>query len=171
MEFEAKELLRLHKQTYKKFWSWSDRVVNHADLHRKLWTVFGWEIDYPHAINPRSARNFPMQGNGSEMLRLACCLATERGVQVCAPIHDAILIEFDLNEEEENVATAEEAMKDASSLVLDGFQLKTDVKIVRYPDRYMDERGQQMWETVWEIVDGLLDGGCRKNQSMETGLR
>jgi DNA polymerase-1 len=39
-----------------------------------------------------------MQGNGSEMLRLACCLATEAGIRVCAPVHDAILIEAPLEE-------------------------------------------------------------------------
>ena len=33
-----------------------------------------------------------MQANGAEMLRLACCLATERGIEVCAPVHDAVLI-------------------------------------------------------------------------------
>ena len=34
-----------------------------------------------------------MQGDGRETLRLACCLATERGVEICAPVHDAVLIE------------------------------------------------------------------------------
>lgn len=154
-EFEAKELLRLHKQTYKKFWRWSDGVVNHADLNRKLWTTFGWEINYPSDINPRSARNFPMQSNGSEMLRLACCFATERGIKVCAPVHDAILIEFDLENEERDVAAAQEAMREASSLVLGCFELRTDVKIIRYPDRYMDGRGKKMWDTIWEIVESL----------------
>jgi hypothetical protein len=33
----------------------------------------------------------PCGANGAEMLRLACCLATERGIEVCAPVHDAIL--------------------------------------------------------------------------------
>jgi hypothetical protein len=33
-----------------------------------------------------------MQANGAEMLRLAACLATERGIEVCAPSHDAFLI-------------------------------------------------------------------------------
>jgi hypothetical protein len=42
--------------------------------------------------------NFPMQANGAEMLRLACCLAIERGLAVCAPVHDAILIEAPLAE-------------------------------------------------------------------------
>ena len=44
---------------------------------------------------PTTLRNFPMQANGAEMLRLACCLATERGIEVCAPVHDALLVEGD----------------------------------------------------------------------------
>jgi hypothetical protein len=32
------------------------------------------------------------------MLRLACCLATEHGIKVCAPVHDALLIEASLND-------------------------------------------------------------------------
>ncbi|MEI8004497.1 MAG: DNA polymerase, partial [Methanothrix sp.] len=72
LECESRELLRLHQTTYKRFWQWSDGVANHAELHRELWTVFGWHIQYPGDINPRSTRNFPMQANGAEMLRLAC---------------------------------------------------------------------------------------------------
>ena len=55
-------------------------------------TVFGWRVHVGPDANPRSLRNFPMQANGAEMLRLACCLATERGIEVCAPVHDALLI-------------------------------------------------------------------------------
>ena len=44
-------------------------------------------------------------------------------------------------------------MKAASSLVLDGFELGSDVKLVRYPDRYMDEkRGKAMWNTVMNLI-------------------
>ena len=39
-----------------------------------------------------------MQANGAEMLRIACCLGTERGVRICAPVHDAILIEAPIDE-------------------------------------------------------------------------
>ena len=38
-------------------------------------------------------------------LRLACCLATECGIRVCAPVHDALLIEAPVAEIEEHVAT------------------------------------------------------------------
>ena len=32
------------------------------------------------------------------------------------------------------------AMAEASRIVLDGFELGTDVYVTRYPDRYMDPR-------------------------------
>ena len=39
-----------------------------------------------------------MQANGAEMLRIACCFGTERGVRISAPVHDAILIEAPIDE-------------------------------------------------------------------------
>ena len=82
---EAQELLKMHRRTYPKFWQWSDAAVDYAKLNGLLHTVFGWPIRLgsttnttKSAGNPRSLRNFPMQANGAEMLRLACCLATER---------------------------------------------------------------------------------------------
>ena len=64
--------------------------------------------------------NFPMQANGAEMLRLACCLATERGLAVCAPVHDAILIEAPAAEIDEHVAALQACMREASRIVLGG---------------------------------------------------
>jgi hypothetical protein len=81
----ARDLLRAHRETYQRFWRWSDAALDHAMLAGELSTVFGWHIHVGENPNPRSLRNFPMQGNGSELLRLACCLATERGIEICAP--------------------------------------------------------------------------------------
>jgi len=89
------------------------------------------------------------------MLRLACCLMTERGVGLCAPVHDAVLIEAPTESIEEAVTSAQAAMREASAVVLDGFELKSDFTIVSYPDRYSDERGQAMWKLVTEILDEL----------------
>jgi hypothetical protein len=93
-----------------------------------------------------------MQANGAEMLRLACCLATERGVTVCCPIHDALLIEADADAIDEVMNETRRAMREASELVLPGFPLRTEAKIVRWPDRYFDPRGRRMWEAVWKLV-------------------
>jgi DNA polymerase I len=155
----ARELLRLHRQTYRTFWRWSDGAVDYAMLHGKLWTTFGWTVHTGTNSNSRSLRNFPMQANGAEMLRLACCYAVEGGIRVCAPVHDAILIEAPLEYLDGAVRTAQEAMSDASAAVLDGFRLRSDAKVIRHPDRYMDDRGVKMWTTVWEILKrlGIVD--------------
>ncbi|HMG35402.1 MAG TPA: DNA polymerase, partial [Blastocatellia bacterium] len=151
----ARELLRMHHETYKTFWNWSEAAVNHAMLKGQLWTVFGWTIHVGENANPRSLQNFPMQANGAEMLRLACCLATEQGIRVCAPVHDAILIEAPRDELDATVQRAQQLMSDASAIVLGGFRLRSDAKLVFYPERYQDERGSQMWKTVWDVVEGL----------------
>jgi hypothetical protein len=94
-----------------------------------------------------------MQANGAEMMRLAACLATERGLTVCAPVHDAFLIEAGLDGIGDATAAMQAAMREASEVVLPGFALRSDVKTVRHPDRYADPRGARFWATVWALVD------------------
>lgn len=148
----ARELLDLHRRTYRVFWQWSDASLDHAMLKGGLWTVYGWRIQTGPDPNGRSLRNFPMQANGAELLRLACIFATERGIRVCAPVHDAILIEAPLSELDAAIADTQAVMVRASENVLGGFRLSADAKPIRYPDRYMDGRGERMWETVWRLV-------------------
>jgi hypothetical protein len=148
----GRELLNLHRETYRAFWRWSDAAVDQANLKGNITTVFGWKVHASPGFNPRSFRNFPMQANGAEMLRLACCLATERGIEVCAPVHDAVLIAGPLYRLDENVTAMREAMREASSVVLDGFELETDAKLVVHPDRYEDSRGRQMWSRVMKLI-------------------
>ena len=150
----ARQLLELHKRTYRKFWKWSDSAVDEAVLGGRLWAGFGWQIHTQDEINDRSIRNFPMQANGAEMLRIASILLTEAGIRVCAPVHDALLIEAPLDELDAVVATTKSLMQAASRIVLDGFELGSDVKTVRYPERYMDKRGVVMWDKVMNLIEG-----------------
>ena len=152
----ARDLLRTHRETYRQFWRWSDAVVDYAMLNGSLHTVFGWHGHIGDDANPRSLRNFPMQGNGAEMLRLACCLATERGVEVCAPVHDAVLICAPLDRLEADIAAMRTAMAEASRIVLAGFELSTDAHVTRYPDRFRDPggRGDVMWQQVMALIAG-----------------
>jgi DNA polymerase family A len=149
----AREMLLAHRATYRRFWKWSDAAVDHAKLHGVIWTVFGWHLRSGPDTNPRMLRNFPMQANGAEMLRLACCLATERGIEVCAPVHDAVLICAPLERLDHDIAAMRAAMAEASRAVLDGFELDTDAAVVKYPDRYSDPRGAVMWDRVWALID------------------
>jgi hypothetical protein len=156
---KGRELLQMHQETFRPFWKWSNGIEMEAMLSGQLRTVFGWTVHVGTDANPRSLRNFPMQASGAEMLRLACCLATERGIMVCAPVHDALLVEGPADEIDEVVARTQEAMREASELVLPGFPLRTDAKIVRFPDRYMDDRGRKMFETVSGLLDDLDQEG------------
>lgn len=149
---KAKEILSLHRDTYKNFWKWSDGIVDYAMLYGILWTTFGWTIHIGTNVNPRSLRNFPMQANGAEMLRLACCYTIERGIKICAPVHDAILIESPLIEIDNAIMITRQAMAAASADVLDGFELRTDVEVIKYPDRYEDPRGKEMWNKIKDIL-------------------
>jgi DNA polymerase-1 len=151
---EARELLALHRVTYPRFWRWSEAAVASFELTRRIETVLGWPLHAAPEWNPRSVMNFPMQANGAEMLRLACCLATERGLAVCAPVHDAILVEAPLAEIDEHVAALQACMREASRVVLGGLELGSDAKVVRWPERYADKRGEVMWATVTRLLDG-----------------
>jgi hypothetical protein len=150
---EARDLLRMHRETYPRFWAWSQANVDQAMLHGELRTIFGWTVRVGADANPRSLANFPMQSTGAELLRLACAVAIEEGIRVCAPVHDAVLIEAPSEVIHAHVERMREIMVEASRLVLDGFELRTDVEVVRYPDRYMDERGEHMWREVMKLID------------------
>jgi hypothetical protein len=129
-------------------------------LGGSLFTVFGWHVHTGENPNPRSLRNFPMQANGSEMLRLACCLATERGIEVCAPVHDAVLICAPLDRLDDEVAHMRACMAEASRAVLSGFELRTDATIVHHPNRYVDPRGAVMWERVTGLITRRMKVGA-----------
>ena len=52
----------------------------------------------------------------------------------------------------EATARMQTAMEEASSVVLDGFPLASDVKVVCHPERYMDEGGREMWDKVMKLL-------------------
>jgi hypothetical protein len=153
----ARELVRMHRETYKAFWRWSDSAVDFAMLHGYLPTVFGWRVHVEPGTNPRSLRNFPMQANGAEMLRLACSLGTEAGITICAPVHDAVLIEAAAEDIQDAVTAMQEAMVKASKIVLGSFGLRSDAKVVISPERYIDKRGKAMWERVLQLLPDETD--------------
>jgi DNA polymerase-1 len=91
------------------------------------------------------------------MMRLACRLPTERGDNVVAPVHDALMIEGPADSIEEIVARTQEAMAEASAVVLDSLRLRSDASIVRWPDRYLDGRGREFWGRVMGLLPSQAD--------------
>ena len=150
---DARRLLDAHRQTFPAFWKWSDAVADHAMLTGSLRTVFGWTLHLDRQPNVRSLRNFPMQANGAEMMRLAHAELVRQGIQVCTPVHDAFLIEAPLDEIETVVERAQAIMRQASAIVLDGFEVRSEAQIVRYPQRFMEAKGVAMWNRVMLLLE------------------
>lgn len=151
---EARDLLRRHHETYRVFWRWAEGNVNLALAGGELQTVYGWPIRCGPGkqANTRSLLNFPMQANGAEMLRLAACMATEAGLLICAPIHDALLLEAPLDRLDEDISRLKGIMIAASEMVMGSMACRVDVEIVRHPDRYRDDSGGEMWDRAMSLL-------------------
>ena len=162
----ARGLIRAHQDQYQKFWGMAESAVACAMQGQPIGTVYGWNVKAGPQARWRSLMNFPIQANGAEMMRLACCMAIEAGIEVCAPVHDAFLICAPLDQLDARVAEMKFIMEEASRIVLDGFTIKADCpefdesgkllefpQIVRYPNRYMIKRGVGMWTKVMKLLE------------------
>ena len=153
----AEDFLDKHHRVYRRYWEWAENRVQlfRFETHCEE-TVYGWR----HRLDTRlkewqihnQSLNFPMQSHCAEALRWSCVYAVEAGIEVCAPIHDALLVCGRVTEAEEIVRRTRACMDRASELVL-GFAMRTDAKIVKYPDRFLDPRGAETWETIMALLD------------------
>lgn len=158
----AQLLMTQHRSMFGTYWNWSSAVENDALLNQQMSSVFGWRMGIGPETVPGLIRNFPMQANGAEMLRLACCVATERGIRLCAPLHDAVIIETPKATAQEAIEVTRDAMAEASRIVLDGFTLRTTCRVIDYPQNLGDQRGAVVWKYVEQAIGELKGGAQRK---------
>jgi DNA polymerase family A len=163
--FEAHEMLNQHRELFAQYWKWSDDWIAHTLQTGVMRTAFGWEcrigIVEP-TVNARSIRNWPVQATGADILRISCILAARHGIRLLAPVHDAVLIEAPIERIDADVALVQEIMRRASRIVLNSdasgtHELRTDAKIIRYPDRYSDKRGEDIWAYVLKHLTEYRD--------------
>jgi DNA polymerase family A len=151
---EAAEILARLRARFRVFEAYARSVIDHAGLKLEIGTPFGWFMRCPSGMNPRTVRNFPIQSIGSEILHAACILAERRGIELVAPVHDALLAEGPLDRAAELSTELDRLMGDASAVVLRGYRLPTGFQIVRPDERYYEERGEEMWTTVTKLLAG-----------------
>jgi hypothetical protein len=151
----AVELKTLHQTTYSTFWRGSDAVTASAFANRFICSTFGWSLHVNPTDRPQSIINYPMQSNGSDMMRIAAIAATEEGIQVAAPVHDAFLVLAPLDRLEHDIARMRAIMERAGAAVTGGMpvfaDLKPEMKILP-GNRYRDKRGTKMWDTVQSLL-------------------
>ena len=138
---------RKHKRTYARYWEWKEERANTAMQDRELETQFGWPLYLSHSPNRRTIYNFPMQGNGAEMLWLAATRMCEAGIIPSMLVHDAVLLEAD---SEEQIAHAVEIMERAGADVCNGFKIGVDVERMEIGGRFHDKRpaAEKIWATI-----------------------
>jgi hypothetical protein len=100
---------------------------------------------------PAVSPEFPMPGQWGRDDAVGVLSGDGERRQCRAPVHDASMIEGPADAIDEIVARTQEAMAEASAIVLDGFRLQSDASIVRWPDRYMDARGREFWGRVMKL--------------------
>ena len=115
----ASAIIERHRRTYSRFWEWRADEVQRAMLERQMETVFGWPLYLSSSPNKRTLYNFPMQGNGAEMLRLAAWRLCEAGIVPSMLVHDGVLLEV---ENEEQIEHAKEIMRVAGREVCNGLR-------------------------------------------------
>jgi hypothetical protein len=79
--------------------------------------------------------------------------ALSRDVTVCAPVHDAVLIESSVEDLPGAIEVTRNAMAQASALVLGGFFLRTDFDQAVHPQRLLKKGGTAMWNKIWANID------------------
>ena len=155
---EAAEILARLRARFRVFEAYAQSVVERAGLRLEISTPYGWLMQCPSGINPRTVRNFPIQSTAAEVLHVLCILAERRGIQVVAPVHDAVMAEAPADQVEDASAALDRCMRDASAIVLRGYELPTDVQLIgagQKHQRYFDDRGEAMWNTVTRLVAKL----------------
>jgi hypothetical protein len=152
---EACEILAQHRAMFTVYWRWSEDWIARALDSGTMRTVFGWECRTGETeFNERSIGNWPVQAHGAEILRVGCIMGCRQGIMLCAPVHDAVLIEAAIEQIEADTALMREIMRRASRVVLGGsYELRTDKTIVCHPHCYSDPRGEQIWREMLELLE------------------
>jgi DNA polymerase I-like protein with 3'-5' exonuclease and polymerase domains len=173
---QAVRILDQIRARYSVLSAWLERVTTKAAHGVPITCTLGWSLAATgRPGEERTFLNFPMQANGSELLRLVIVRASHLCLIGCA--HDSFLIEDTVDNIEKSAAEMQEIMRKASRDLLGGFELRADCKsadIVRYPDRFVDKReredGMRHWNRLMTLIAGEDDGqstDCRHGDAAE----
>jgi DNA polymerase-1 len=143
--------------------AWLQRVTTKAAHCIPITCTLGWSLTaVGKPGEERTFLNFPMQGNGGELLRLVIIRASHLPIIGCA--HDSFMVEAPIDQIEVVVAELQAIMRQISRDLF-GFELRADCKphdIIRYPGRFIDKRERedkmQHWNWLMQLVTEGVHG-------------
>ena len=160
----AREMRARWWSTYPVCHQWLGDVVTQARFDEEIRSPFGWRLIVTADTKTRTLMNFTAQAGGADVMQLVSIVATECGIPVAAPVHDAFWILAPLDELDTTIARMTQIMTEAGRLVA-GIPIRVKVEaVVRWPQclgdvRKPDAKGQAMWCEVRELV---RNGGLQK---------
>ena len=151
IEYAQYILLDGHRSLFADYWQWIENFLDHATAKGLVHTALGWPLHVTADTKLRSLQNHPVQATGADILRMAVIGLVAQGVRVCAPVHDAVLVECRENELEAHLELVPRIMREAAKLVL-GHEIPVDHQVVHYPNHYYDGRGANMYNKINELL-------------------
>lgn len=151
-EAKARQLIGQFHRIYKRYHRWTKDVITAATLDNKQVTRYGWQRQLTEDYRPTALQNWPVQSTAAEMMRMAAIFTVEAGVTLVGTVHDALLIEAPIEKFERAIKTTRAAMNRASKYTID-YVVKTEVDRIRYPNRFEDKRGKEMWVLAIEALE------------------
>ena len=84
------EMIAQHHELFGVYWGWAADWTVHALDTGAMCTLFDWRRTGITELNERTITNIPVQATAGDALRITCIWATRHGLQLLAPVHDAI---------------------------------------------------------------------------------
>jgi DNA polymerase I-like protein with 3'-5' exonuclease and polymerase domains len=159
---QGQRLVDLHHDRYADYWDWSDRKLQRAFEDGELVTRDSWRCGVNTLSSIFTARNWLIQANAAAIFRYAGLLMRRLGLRVIALVHDAVLLEGDLDQLDHIQALATECLERASRRFLHGLTLRVDAKRILPGERFTDERGARTWAFVEQSLQELMEERRRR---------
>ena len=136
---EAQSLIELHQKIYPQFWMWSEYNWRKYLREGGLETKDGWVL-FGDNLNSLSVKNFLVQGTGASIMRAAVISATEKKLDLIAPLHDALYMIHDKNDLE-SIHLLSECMTIAADQFVD-LKIRLDSKTYTKEVPWIEDKGR-----------------------------
>ncbi len=147
------------KKTYHVYFTWIKKIVDQCMIRGHMSSKLGWRywIQLSAAINPRTIYNFPIQSNGSEMLRVAAIGICNAGIECNALIHDGLLVHVPRKKFRKQFMKVKKIMEDASRKILNKDSSTKHVcgvewQLIRHA-MIQDKSEQEKWDRIMSIIN------------------
>jgi DNA polymerase-1 len=154
----AQMMLERHRAAYPVFVQWQRNLVASARFDQIIHSPLGWPMRVTAETGTRTLLNYPAQAGGSDCLRVACIAAHEAGIELIAPLHDALWFTCPIDEVEATITLASDLMMRAAEAVC-GIRIPVEVgALVRWPQTLGNTwdpgaKGHAMWAEVRLLVE------------------